>query len=100
MLDGPRRRVQVDGYVVHLTARETAVHAVLMTRAGRVVSRPALAAVAWGATTVHHRTLDRLLSRLGRRIEPSPMSPARLRRVGDEGYVFGSTPRLHVKRSP
>jgi hypothetical protein len=25
VLDGARRRVQVDGYVVHLTARETAV---------------------------------------------------------------------------
>ncbi len=47
VLDPQRRRVQVDGYVVHLTARESAVLAVLMTRAGQVVYRPALAAAAW-----------------------------------------------------
>lgn len=34
MLDSPRRRIQVDGYVVHLSARETAVLRALMTRAG------------------------------------------------------------------
>jgi DNA-binding response OmpR family regulator len=90
VLDGPRRRVHVDGYVVHLSARETAVLGVLMARTGRVVYRPSLAIAAWGTTQVDHRVLDRLLGRLRRRIEPSPVSPTRLRRIDDAGYIFGS----------
>lgn len=93
VLDSLRRRVQVDGYVVHLSARETAVLRALMTRAGRVVYRPVLAAAAWGGDIeADHCPLDRLLGRLRRRLEPSPLSPVRLHRVGDAGYLFGSRP--------
>jgi DNA-binding response OmpR family regulator len=92
VLDGPRRRVQVDGYVVHLSARETAVLRVLMARTGRVVYGPSLAITAWGTTRVEHGAVDRLLGRLRRRIEPSPVSPARLRRIDGAGYIFGSAP--------
>jgi DNA-binding response OmpR family regulator len=90
MLDSPRRRIQVDGYVVHLSARETAVLRALMTRAGRVVYRPVLAAAAWGGDVEADRCpLDRLMGQLRRRLEPSPLSPVRLHRVGDTGYLFG-----------
>jgi len=93
VLDSVRQRLQVDGYVVHLSARETAVLRALMTRAGRVVYRPVLAAAAWGGDIeAGHCPLDRLLGRLRRRLEPSPLSPARLHRVGDAGYLFGAHP--------
>jgi len=93
VLDSLRRRVHVDGYVVHLSARETAVLRALMTRAGRVVYRPVLVAAAWGGDIeAGHCPLDRLLGRLRRRLEPSPLSPARLHRVGDAGYLFGAHP--------
>ncbi|MGH3769322.1 MAG: winged helix-turn-helix domain-containing protein [Pseudonocardiaceae bacterium] len=90
VLDAPRRRVHVDGYVVHLPARELAVLRVLMARGGQVVYRPALVAAAWGTSQGDHHALDRVVNRLRRRLEPSPLSPARLHRVGDTGYIFGS----------
>jgi DNA-binding response OmpR family regulator len=90
VLDGPRRRVLVDGYLVHLPAREAAVLGVLMVRPGQLVHRPALVNAAWGTQLAPHGAVDRLLRRLRRRLEPSPVSPARLRRVGDTGYIFGS----------
>ena len=90
MFDGPRRRVLVDGYLVHLPAREAAVLGVLMVRPGQLVYRPALVNAAWGTQLAPHGAVDRLLRRLRRRLEPSPVSPARLRRVGDTGYIFGS----------
>jgi DNA-binding response OmpR family regulator len=97
VLDSPRRRVQVDGYFVHLSAQEAAVLRAPMTRAGRVVHRPVLAAAAWGSDIDADRSpLDRLLGRLGRRLSPRPHSPARLHRVGDTGYLFGSLPEVNV----
>jgi DNA-binding response OmpR family regulator len=96
ILDGARQRAQVDGHVVHLTARESAVLSVLMARAGRVVCRPALAAAAWGAVQVDPGALDRLVNRLRRRLEPSPLSPIRLHRVGNAGYTFGPAPSPRV----
>jgi phosphate transport system protein len=90
MLDLARRRAHVDGYVVHLPAREIAVLSVLMSRAGQVVYRAALADAAGTTGQAHHRTLDRMVRRLRRRLQPSPLSPARLHRVGDAGYLFGS----------
>jgi len=98
VLDSLRRRVQVDGYVVHLSARETAVLRALMTQAGRMVYRPDLVAAAWGGDiAADHCSLDRLVGRLRRRLEPSPLSPARLHCLGDAGYLFGSLTDLDVK---
>lgn len=90
-LDVPRRRAQVDGYLVHLPAREAALLSVLLTHAGQIVYRPALADAAGDIDHSHHRDLDRLMRRLRRRIQPSPLSPARIHRVGDTGYLFDST---------
>ena len=87
VLDVARRRVHVDGHVVHLPAREAAVLRVLMTRAGQVVYRAALGDA---AGTAHHRALNRLVRRLRRRLQPSPLCPTRLHRVGDTGYLYGS----------
>ncbi|MGH3869230.1 MAG: winged helix-turn-helix domain-containing protein [Pseudonocardiaceae bacterium] len=92
VFDGQRRRVLVDGYLVHLPAREAAVLGVLMARPGQLVYRPALVNAGWGTQRAHHSVVDRLMRRLRRRLQPSPLSPARLRRVGDTGYIFGSMP--------
>ncbi len=90
-LDVPRRRAQVDGYLVHLPAREAALLGVLLRRPGKIVHRAALAEAAGNIDHTHHSDLDRLMLRLHRRIQPSPLSPARIHRVGDAGYVFDST---------
>jgi two-component system, OmpR family, copper resistance phosphate regulon response regulator CusR len=92
VFDGLRRRVLVDGYLVHLPAREAAVLGVLMMRPGQLVHRPALVNAGWGTQQAHHGAVERLMRRLRRRLEPSPTSPARLHRVGDTAYIFGSTP--------
>lgn len=92
VLDLARRRADVDGYLVHLPARETALLGVLMSHAGQVVYRAALADAAGSPYQAHDRALDRLLRRLRRRLAPSPLSPARLHCVGDTGYRFGSPP--------
>ncbi|MFL6150292.1 MAG: winged helix-turn-helix domain-containing protein [Pseudonocardiaceae bacterium] len=91
IFDGLRRRVQVDGYLVHLPAREAAVLSLLMTRPGQVVHRCALLSAAWGTGCTRSSALDRLLRRLQRRLAPSPVSPIRIHRVGDNGYVFGAS---------
>ena len=93
VLDLPRRRAQVDGYLVHLPAREAALLSLLLTHADQIVYRPALAAAAGNTNPTDHRDLDRLLHRLRRRIQPSPLSPTRLHRVGDTGYLFSPTTR-------
>jgi DNA-binding response OmpR family regulator len=88
LLDVPRRRALIDGYLVHLPAREAAVLAVLMAHAGQIVHRAALADAAGGNDQPDHPDLDRLMQRLRRRTEPSPLSPARLHHVSDTGYLF------------
>jgi DNA-binding response OmpR family regulator len=92
VLDVSRRRLHVDGHLVHLPAREAAVLGLLMAHAGQVVYRAALTEATWGTDPAHHNDVDRLIRRLRRRIQPSPLSPARLRRVGDTGYTFGCAP--------
>ena len=89
--DVPRRRAQVDGYLVHLPAREAALLAMLMTDAGHLVHRAVLADAAGGIDRAHRGDLDRQLCRLRRRLEPSPLSPPRLHRIGHDGYLFGSS---------
>ncbi|MBV9163234.1 MAG: phosphate signaling complex protein PhoU [Pseudonocardiales bacterium] len=96
VLDVARRRAYVDGYLVHFPAREAALLGVLMARAGQVVYRAALADAAGTADQPQHRALDRLIHRLRRRLQPSPLSPARLHRVGDSGYRFGPVPKPHA----
>lgn len=101
VLDRVRQNVQVDGHVVDLSARETAVLQALMIRSGRVVHRPVLAAAAWGSDIeADHCPLDRLLDQLRHRLQPSPLSPTRLYRVGDTGYVFGSLAEADGEPTP
>lgn len=98
LFDLSRRQAQIDGHCVHFPAREAALLSVLMDRTGKIVYRSALAQAAWGTDQTHHRDVDRPLRRLRRRIEPSPLSPARLHRIGDIGYLLNPTPQ--PERSP
>ncbi len=87
-----RRRPYVDGYVVHLPARETAALRLPMARPGQVVYPAALADAAGTTDQTPQRAVNRLMRRLNRRLQPSPLSSTRIHRVGDTGYVFGSRP--------
>ena len=94
LLDPARRRALIDGYLVHLPARETAILAVLMTHAGQIVHRATLADAAGHTDQPDHPHLDRLMHRLRRRTQPSPLSPARLHPT-ETGYLLSSTARTH-----
>jgi len=88
-IDVARRRVTVAREVVELTDQEFRLLHLLATHAGIVFSREALLAKIWrGDTFVTVRSVDTLVKRLRRRIEPDPASPRYLITVWGVGYKF------------
>jgi len=88
-IDSARRRVRVDGREVELTDQEFRLLHLLATHAGIVFSREALLSKIWrGDTFVTVRSVDTLVKRLRRRIEPDPASPRFLLTVWGVGYKF------------
>jgi DNA-binding response OmpR family regulator len=88
-IDPARRRVRIDGRDVELTDQEFRLLHLLATHAGIVFSREALLAKIWrGDTYVTVRSVDTLVKRLRRRIEPDPAEPRYLLTVWGVGYKF------------
>src|SRR5437867_6807256 len=88
-IDPARRRVRVDVKDVELTDQEFRLLHLLATRAGIVFSREALLAKIWrGDTFVTVRSVDTLVKRLRRRIEPDSARPRYLLTVWGVGYKF------------
>ena len=88
-IDPARRRVRVDGRDVELTDQEFRLLHLLATHAGIVFSREALLGKIWrGDTFVTVRSVDTLVKRLRRRIEPDPANPRYLLTVWGVGYKF------------
>lgn len=88
-IDSARRRVLVNGQNVELTDQEFRLLYLLITHAGIVFSREALLAKIWrGDTFVTVRSVDTLVKRLRRRIEPDPANPKYLLTVWGVGYKF------------
>ena len=82
-------RVRVGGMDVELTDQEFRLLHLLAARAGIVFSREALLAKIWhGDTFVTVRSVDTLVKRLRRRIEPDPARPRYLLTVWGVGYKF------------
>jgi DNA-binding response OmpR family regulator len=91
-IDVPKRRVRVDEREVELTDQEFRLLHLLATHAGIVFSREALLAKIWrGDTFVTVRSVDTLVKRLRRRIEPDPANPKYLLTVWGVGYKFADT---------
>jgi DNA-binding response OmpR family regulator len=88
-IDLPRRRVRVEGRDVELTDQEFRLLHLLASHAGIVFGREALLARIWrGDTFVTVRSVDTLVKRLRRRIEPDPANPRYLLTVWGVGYKF------------
>jgi len=88
-IDPARRRVRGDGGDIELTDQEFRLLYLLATHPGIVFSREALLAKIWrGDTFVTVRSVDTLVKRLRRRIEPDPASPKHLLTVWGVGYKF------------
>jgi DNA-binding response OmpR family regulator len=87
-IDFAARRLERDGDVVPLTAREWAVLEVLAARTGRVVPREEVLEAAWhDANPAASDSLDVIVSRLRRKLGP-PGQDEWIRTVRGEGYVF------------
>jgi DNA-binding response OmpR family regulator len=88
-IDVPKRRVRVDGHDIDLTDQEFRLLHLLATHVGIVFSREALLGRIWrGDTFVTVRSVDTLVKRLRRRIEPDPANPKHLLTVWGVGYKF------------
>jgi DNA-binding response OmpR family regulator len=88
-IDPARQRVRVAGQDVDLTAQEFRLVHLLASHPGIVFSREALLARVWpDETHVTERSVDTLVKRLRRRIEPDPANPVYLLTVWGSGYRF------------
>ncbi|MEM8933209.1 MAG: response regulator transcription factor [Acidobacteriota bacterium] len=88
-VDFARRTVERDGRAVEVTTLEFDLLAFLAGRPGRVFTREALLDQVWGeGRVVDDRSIDSLVSRLRRKIEPDPSSPRYLQTVWGAGYRF------------
>lgn len=89
LIDPARRVVERDGERCELTTLEFELLHFLVLRPGRVFSRDELLQYVWGEDrVVDNRTIDSLVSRLRRRIEPDPANPRYVQTVWGAGYRF------------
>jgi len=89
-VDPARRHVRVQNRRVNLTEQEFSLLYVLAAHAGVVFSRDGLLATIWGNQRfVTVRSVDTLVSRLRRRIEPDEGNPRYIHTVRGVGYKLG-----------
>jgi DNA-binding response OmpR family regulator/class 3 adenylate cyclase/tetratricopeptide (TPR) repeat protein len=89
-----RTFLDVDGREVSLTRAEFQLLATFLRKPGRVLSRDQLRdAVTGRGTESYDRSIDMLVARLRRKIEPDPKSPRFVVTVPGEGYRFTQRPQ-------
>jgi len=89
VLDVGAHRCTVDGEPCELTPKEFELLALLMSRAGTVVSREDIMAEVWDQTWVgSSRTLDMHVSLLRRKLHDDPATPRRIATVRGVGFRF------------
>jgi two-component system phosphate regulon response regulator OmpR len=89
VLDQAGHRLLRDGSEVHLTSAEFDLLAVFVARPNRVLSRDTLIDLLKGYDRdPFDRSIDIRVTRLRRKIEVEPASPAYIRTVRGEGYLF------------
>ncbi len=88
-IDPSRRDAERGGVRIVLTTLEFDLLHFLASRPGHVFTREALMARVWGSDRlVGDRSIDNLVSRLRRKIEPDPDHPRHLQTVWGAGYRF------------
>jgi DNA-binding response OmpR family regulator len=88
-IDPSRRAVERAGQALALTTLEFDLLYFMASRAGRVFTREALMEHVWGSDrVVDGRSIDSLVSRLRRKIEPDAAHPFHLQTVWGSGYRF------------
>lgn len=90
-----KKLTNADGVRVALTGAEFELLRVMCERAGRTLSRDQLVDLTRGRNAgPFDRSIDILVSRLRRKIEPDPQAPTMIQTVRAAGYVF--TPDVEV----
>jgi two-component system response regulator RegX3 len=90
-VDPGRRLVTVDGAPIECTRKEFDLLALLMSHAGKVVTRElCIERLWWDQDLADTRTLDTHIKRLRRKIEPDPAHPRHLVTVRGVGFRFES----------
>jgi two-component system OmpR family response regulator len=98
---GGRTCVDAKGQEVTLTRAEFSLLLAFGQHAGRVLSRDELTHVVAGrGAEPDDRSVDVLISRLRRKIEPDPKTPRIIVTVPGEGYKFTAKPRVMVATDP
>ncbi len=88
-LDPARRQARLDGDDIELTALEFELLYLLASNRGIVFSREALVARVWGGDThVTERSVDTIIKRLRRKIDPDAVNPRFIVTVWGAGYKF------------
>ena len=88
-VDPARRLARLDGRDIELTAHEFDLLYLLASNRGIVFSREALLKRVWGDDTyITERSVDTLMKRLRRKLEPDPAEPRLLLTVWGTGYKF------------
>jgi two-component system response regulator ResD len=86
------RRVEVDGKLVELTAKEFDVLLALARTPEQVFSREALLSKVWGYDYLgDSRTVDVHIGTLRKKVEPDPAHPRYVKTVWTVGYKFDPT---------
>jgi DNA-binding response OmpR family regulator len=101
ILDLPRRELRApSNEVCELTTAEYELLAILVQRAGRVLSRDNIMDLMRGHEwSPLDRTIDGLVARLRRKLEPESERPRLIKTVRSVGYVFGLEVRKHKSQS-
>jgi two-component system response regulator RegX3 len=88
-LDPERHEVTVRGELVALPLKEFELLELLLSQAGRVLTRDALIDQVWGSDYVGDtKTLDVHVKRLRAKIEPDPRTPSRIVTIRGLGYKY------------
>jgi DNA-binding response OmpR family regulator len=89
VVDPARRHARIDGREIELTVHEFELLHLLAANPGIVFSRETLMQRVWGEDTfVTTRSVDTLVKRLRRKIEPNPEEPRFILTVWGTGYKF------------
>jgi DNA-binding response OmpR family regulator len=87
IVDFTRMTATRAGQALSLTDREVAVLRRLAERVGHVVSRDELLRIVWGFPDAPvTRTVDNMIARLRRKVEPDPRQPRYIRTAHGDGY--------------
>lgn len=97
-LDERSHALRLDGEAIAVSDRHAALLVLLVSNAGRVISKDALAAAGWGDVAVTDNSVEQAISSLRRALGPQPDGHQYIETVPRRGYRFAAEVRREVSR--